>query len=257
MTAQWLVVTGGARGIGATIARVAAKEGYDVAIWDADLATAQETAAQIGGTVVATEVDVADEASVEAAFAAMGECPAAVVSNAGIVRFGPLLALSVADWEQALRVNLMGAFVVGRTFARLVEPGSPASLVNIASINGIAAAPFAGAYSASKAGIVMLTQQMALEWAPRGIRVNCVAPGLIDAGMSEPIYEDAEVRALRQSKVPLNRLGSAEEVASAVMFLVGSGSAYITGQTIVVDGGITISALGSLSRPASVDSVGT
>lgn len=257
MTTKWLVVTGGARGIGACIARVAAKEGYAVAIWDADLETAEATAAQIGGAAVATRVDVADQASVEAAFAAMPERPVSVVSNAGIVRFGPLLGLEVSDWEQALRVNLTGMFVVGRSFARLVEPGSPASLVNIASINGIAAAPFAGAYSASKAGIVMLTQQMALEWASRGIRVNCVAPGLIDAGMSEPIYEDLEVRELRQSKVPLNRLGSAEEVASAVMFLVGDSSAYITGQTVVVDGGITIAALGSLSRPASVDSVGT
>ena len=257
MATKWLVVTGGARGIGATIARVAAKEDYAVAIWDADLATARSTAEQIGGNVVATEVDVADEASVVAAFDALPERPTSVVSNAGIVRFGPLLGLEVADWEAALRVNLTGMFVVGRSFARLVDPAAPASIVNIASINGIAAAPFAGAYSASKAGIVMLTQQMALEWAPLGVRVNCVAPGLIDAGMSEPIYEDAEVRALRQGKVPMNRLGSAEEVASAVMFLVGESSAYITGQTVVVDGGITISALGSLSRPASVDSVGT
>ncbi|MHA3703693.1 SDR family NAD(P)-dependent oxidoreductase [Jatrophihabitans sp. YIM 134969] len=257
MATKWLVVTGGARGIGATIARVAAKEGYAVAIWDADLATARSTAEQIGGNTVATEVDVADEASVVAAFDAMPERPTSVVSNAGIVRFGPLLGLEVADWEAALRVNLTGMFVVGRSFARVVDPAAQASIVNIASINGIAAAPFAGAYSASKAGIVMLTQQMALEWAPLGVRVNCVAPGLIDAGMSEPIYEDAEVRALRQGKVPMNRLGSAEEVASAVMFLAGEASAYITGQTVVVDGGITISALGSLSRPASVDSVGT
>jgi NAD(P)-dependent dehydrogenase (short-subunit alcohol dehydrogenase family) len=257
MADKWLVVTGGARGIGAAIARSAAKEGYAVAIWDADVATARATAAQIGGSATATEVDVSDETGVAAAFAALPERPAAVVSNAGIVRFGPLLGLEVTDWEEALRVNLTGMFVVGRNFARLVDSDGPASLVNIASVNGIAAAPFAGAYSASKAGIVMLTQQMALEWAPRGVRVNCVAPGLIDAGMSEPIYLDPEVRELRQSKVPMQRLGTAEEVATAVMFLVGDTAAYITGQTVVVDGGITISALGSLSRPASVDSVGT
>jgi NAD(P)-dependent dehydrogenase (short-subunit alcohol dehydrogenase family) len=130
------------------------------------------------------------------------------------------------------------------------------SIVNIASINGVAAAPFAGGYSSSKAGLIMLTQQMALEFATYGIRVNAVAPGLIDAGMSEPIYADEEVRKLRTSRVPLNRLGTAEDIASAVMYVIGDSASYLTGQTIVVDGGITTATLNALARPASVDSVG-
>lgn len=256
MAGKWLVVTGGAHGIGAMIAGFAAREGFSVGVWDTDLQAAQATAAQVGNGSVAAEVDVTDEAAVVAAFAAMPEVPAAVVNNAGIVRFGPLLALSRSDWEAALTVNLTGTFIVGRSFARLVEPERGGCIVNIASINGIAAAPFAGGYSASKAGVVMLTQQMSLEWAPLGLRVNCVAPGLIDAGMSKPIYQDQQVRELREGKVPMHRLGTAEDVASAVMFLVSGGASYLTGQTIAVDGGITVSALGSLARPASVDSVG-
>jgi NAD(P)-dependent dehydrogenase (short-subunit alcohol dehydrogenase family) len=255
MTANWLVVTGGARGIGAMIARFAARDGYSVAVWDNDIIAARATAAEIGGATLAVEVDVSDPVSVEAAFDTMPEVPVAVINNAGIVRFGPLLGLTPADWDQALKVNLTGTFLVSRAYAtRIPEAGG--CIVNIASINGIAAAPFAGAYSASKAGILMLTQQMALEWAPLQMRVNAVAPGLIDAGMSEPIYNDAEIRELRQSKVPMNRLGRAEEVAAAVMFLVSDAASYITGQTISVDGGITVATLGSLSRPASVDSVG-
>jgi NAD(P)-dependent dehydrogenase (short-subunit alcohol dehydrogenase family) len=129
-------------------------------------------------------------------------------------------------------------------------------VVNISSINGVAAAPMVGSYSAAKAGLVMLTQQMALEWAGYGIRVNAVAPGLIDAGMSEPIYADPVVRQQRTGRVPLQRLGQPEDVAAAVMYLVSDAAGYLTGQTIVVDGGITTATLGSLSRPASVDGVG-
>jgi NAD(P)-dependent dehydrogenase (short-subunit alcohol dehydrogenase family) len=256
MTTRWWVVTGGAHGIGATISRAAAEAGYGVGIWDTDLAAAGALAADLGPTAVPIQVDVTDEAAVEAAFDAMPDRPDAVVNNAGIVRFGPLLDLAVADWEQVLRVNLTGTFLVSRAFARRSSPALGGSIVNIASINGLAAAPNGGGYSASKAAVVMLTQQMALEWSGLGLRVNVVAPGLIDAGMSEPIYADAEVRDLRRGKVPMNRLGSAEEVAAAVLFLAGADAAYITGQTIAVDGGISVAALGSLSRPRSVDRVG-
>jgi NAD(P)-dependent dehydrogenase (short-subunit alcohol dehydrogenase family) len=254
---SWIVVTGAGRGIGATIAGHAAKQGYAVAVWDTDLGAAQQVATELGPQAVAAAVDVADADAVAAAFAALPEVPTSVVNNAGIVRFGPLLGLSVDDWDTVLRVNLTGTFIVSRAAAQLMGTVGGGSIVHIASINGLAAAPFAGAYSASKAGIVMLGQQMALEWSDLGVRVNTVAPGLIDAGMSEPIYGDPQVRELRQSRVPLNRLGSADDVAQTVMFLIGENATYITGQTIAVDGGISISALRGMSRPAAVDSVGT
>jgi NAD(P)-dependent dehydrogenase (short-subunit alcohol dehydrogenase family) len=130
------------------------------------------------------------------------------------------------------------------------------AIVNLASVNGVAAAPNAGSYSASKAGVIRLSEHQAMEWAPLGIRVNCVAPGLIDAGMSDAIYADPEVRRLRQARVPLGRLGSAEDVADTVLFLASEKAAYITGQVIAVDGGLIKSTLASLPRPKTVDSVG-
>jgi NAD(P)-dependent dehydrogenase (short-subunit alcohol dehydrogenase family) len=129
-------------------------------------------------------------------------------------------------------------------------------VVNVTSMNGVAAGPNAGAYGSSKAGVALLTSQMALEWGPSGIRVNAVAPGLIDAGMSEPIYADPEVRAARESKVPLGRLGVASDITDVVLFLASDRAAYIHGQNIVVDGGVTGSVIAHLPRPAAVDSVG-
>jgi NAD(P)-dependent dehydrogenase (short-subunit alcohol dehydrogenase family) len=253
---SWVVITGAGRGIGATIAEHVARAGYRVALWDVDRRAAEAVAGRIGEGAVACEVDVTDEAAVSRGLERLPDIPGAVVNNAGIVRFGPLLDLSLRDWEQALRVNLTGSFIVARAAARMMATVGAGSIVNIASINGLSAAPFSGSYSASKAAVVMLSQQMALEWAGAGIRVNCVAPGLIDAGMSEPIYDDPQVRELRQARVPLEKLGSADDVAVAVLYFISDRAAYVTGQTLAVDGGISISALRALARPASVDSVG-
>ena len=252
---SWAVVTGAARGIGAVIARHSVKEGYRVAIWDVDHAAAEAVAAELGDAA-AFAVDVADESSVEAGFDALPEPPALVVNNAGRVRFGPLLTLSVPDWEAVLATNLTGTFLVSRGAARRMADAGGGCIVNISSVNGIAAAPNAGAYTSTKAAILMLTEQMALEWASSGVRVNAVAPGLILAGMSDPIYADPQTRALRQSKVPLGMLGTADDVASAVLFLASQKAAYITGQTLAVDGGLTKAAMLGLARPRSVDSVG-
>jgi NAD(P)-dependent dehydrogenase (short-subunit alcohol dehydrogenase family) len=251
---KWAVVTGAGNGIGAVIARFAVKAGYRVAAWDIDGVAAAAVAADIGA--VASTVDVADEVSVQAAVDALPEAPQLLVNCAGLVRFGPLLELSLADWELALRVNVTGTFVVGRAVARRMAAAGGGAIVNLASINGIAAAPNAGAYSTTKAGVAMLSEHMAMEWSGLGIRVNTVAPGLINAGMSDAIYADPEVRRLRESRVPLGRLGSAEDVAETVLFLGSEKASYITGQLIAVDGGITKGALLGLARPKSVDSVG-
>ncbi len=253
---SWAVVTGAARGIGAVIARHAVREGYRVAVWDVDRDAAEAVAVELGSAAAAFGVDVADEASVEAGFDALPGPPALVVNNAGRVRFGPLLTLSVEDWEAVLATNLTGTFLVSRAAARRMAEAGGGCIVSISSVNGIAAAPNAGAYTSTKAAILMLTEQMALEWAPSGVRVNAVAPGLILAGMSDPIYADPEIRRLRESKVPLGRLGTADDVASAVLFLASEKAAYITGQTLAVDGGLTKAAMLGLARPKSVDSVG-
>ncbi|GEL21604.1 gluconate 5-dehydrogenase [Pseudonocardia sulfidoxydans NBRC 16205] len=249
------VVTGAGSGIGAVIARHAGKAGYRVACWDRDADAAAATASAIGDAATARRVDVTSEDDVVAGFEALDGPPSLVVNNAGLVRFGPLATLSVADWKAVLDVNLTGTFVVAREGANRMG-GAGGAVVNISSVNGIAAAPNGGAYTATKAAVIKLTEQMALEWAGSGVRVNCVAPGLINAGMSDAIYADPEIRRLRQGQVPLGELGTAEQVADAVMFLASPGAAYVTGQTIAVDGGITVAALARMARPKSVDSVG-
>ncbi len=254
MATKWAVVTGAGNGIGAVIARFAVRAGYRVAAWDIDGDAVAAAAAEIGA--VASTVDVADEASVQAAVDALPEAPKLLVNSAGVVRFGPLLDLSPADWDFAVRVNLTGTFVVGRTVARRMARAGGGAIVNLASINGIASAPNAGAYTATKAGVAMLGEQMAMEWSGLGIRVNTVAPGLIDAGMSNAIHADPEARRRREARVPLGRLGSAADVAETVLFLGSDKASYVTGQLIAVDGGITKGALLGLARPKSVDSVG-
>jgi NAD(P)-dependent dehydrogenase (short-subunit alcohol dehydrogenase family) len=249
----WAVVTGGGSGIGAVIAQAAVKEGFEVSAWDIDAGRLTDLAGRVSG-ITPQHLDVTDEDAVMAAFEVLPEPPALVVNNAGMVRFGPLLDLPVADWEAALRTNLTGTFVVSRSAARLMAGTGSGCIVNLASINGVAVAPNAGAYTSSKAAIIRLSEQMALEWSGYGIRVNTVSPGLIDAGMSEPIYADPEARRQRTAHVPTGRLGTAEDVADAVMFLASPRASYITGQNIVVDGGITKATLAGLSRPASVSS---
>jgi len=252
-----MLVTGGARGLGAAIAAAACDAGYRVASLDtAEHATAEHDTAEPASAVAHFVGSVADPASVEATLDAFG-VPDVVVNNAGIVRFGPLIDLGLDDWRAVLEVNLTGAFVVARAVARRwIHTGHAGSIVNITSMNGVAAGPNAGAYGAAKSGLGLLTSQMALEWGGAGVRVNAVAPGLIDAGMSTPIYADPDIREARSSKVPLGRLGQAAEVASAVLFLASDAASYITGQILVVDGGVTGSIIGHLPRPSAVDTVG-
>lgn len=273
-TVRQAVVTGAGGGIGRAIALAAATAGYRVGVLDHDAALAVAVAGAINerpnghadgnGASAGPErqavplvADVADEAAVEIALDAFGAVPDLWVNNAGIVRFGPLLDQSLPDWRSVVDVNLTGTFVGARAAARrMVAAGVPGSIVNITSMNGVAPGPNAGAYGATKAAVALLTAQMALEWGPKGIRVNAVAPGLIDAGMSEPIYADPEFRELRGSKVPLGRLGTADDVAAAVLFLASPSAAYVTGQNLLVDGGVTSNIIGQLPRPEAVDRVG-
>lgn len=245
-----LLVTGAGHGIGAHIARRAAEAGYRVGALD--IAFPQS----LGADIVHLEASVADADAIDAALDRFGPVDA-VVNNAGIVRFGPLLNLDVADWRAVVDVNLTGTFIVARAAARRwIDRGQPGAIVNITSINGVAAGPNGGAYGPSKAAVALMTSQMAIEWGPHNIRVNAVAPGLIDAGMSEPLYADPATRQARSSKVPLGRLGSADDIASMVLFLVSPQASYVTGQNIVVDGGVVGSVIAHLPRPASVDGVG-
>lgn len=249
-----VLVTGAAGGLGADIAAAASADGYRVALIDVNPAVI-ETAARIAHATgyVASTTDADAIAGVLDAFGT----PDGVVNNAGIVRFGPLLDQSLDQWRSVVEVNLTGTFTVARAVAkRLVAEGRRGAMVNITSMNGVMPGPNAGAYAATKSGISMLTKQMAVEWGAHGLRVNAVAPGLIDGGMSGPIYADPEIRRLRESRVPLGRLGRTDDVSRAVLWLLSDAAEYITGEEILVDGGVTISVIAGLPRPQSVDAVG-
>jgi NAD(P)-dependent dehydrogenase (short-subunit alcohol dehydrogenase family) len=250
-----LLVTGAARGLGRRIAERAVEDGYRVVAVDVSFPE-RDDSSRLSSGIKEVVGSVADEEFAARVVADFGPIDV-LVNNAGIVRFGPLLDIDSDAFRAVVDVNLVGTFLMSREAARAwAAAGRPGRIVNITSMNGVAAGPNAGAYGSTKAGVALLTSQMALEWGPLGIRVNAVAPGLIDAGMSEPIYADPSTRQARESKVPLRRLGTADDIASVVMFLASPDASYIHGQNIVVDGGVTGSVIAHLPRPASVDSVG-
>ncbi|MGI9598431.1 MAG: SDR family NAD(P)-dependent oxidoreductase, partial [Acidimicrobiales bacterium] len=224
---------------------------YRVGVFDVDRDRAEAVARSLPDAI-ALPGSVTSTAEVEAALDRFGAAPAAFVNNAGIVRFGPLTDIDEDEWRAVLETNLTGTFLAGRAAARRMMAAGGGSIINIASINGVLPGINGGPYPASKAGIAMLTSQMALEWGPSGVRVNSVAPGLIDGGMGSEILADEETRRGRTALVPLGRLGSVEDVADAVLFLASDRSSYLNGTQLVVDGGIVQTALANLPRPAAI-----
>lgn len=240
------IVTGAAGGIGSSICRRLELEGFQVARVD------------VSGPDIDLALDITDASAVDKAIAALDNTPDVVVNNAGIVRFGPLLTISHADFRSVVDVNLIGTFNVARAAAvRMIADGTAGTIINITSMNGVAPGPNGGSYGATKSAVALLTQQMAIEWGTHGIRVNAIAPGLINAGMGAPIYADPQARAAREGAVPLGRLGSGDDIANVVAFLCSPDASYITGQNLLVDGGVTMSVISRLPRPQSVDSVGS
>jgi NAD(P)-dependent dehydrogenase (short-subunit alcohol dehydrogenase family) len=241
------IVTGAAGDIGAAIARVLAEAGYKVGMLDLDEARVRAATSTVPGAVPLV-ASVTDEVSVEAALDAFGAIPDLVVNNAGIVRFGYLIDQPLEEFKRVMEVDLVGVFIVARACARRMVPRGSGAIVNITSIGGMATGTNAGAYPAAKAGVAKLTEQMALEWGPQGIRVNAIAPGFIDGGMSAEFFKDPKIRARRGNAVPLRRLGTPEDVARAVLFLGSDAAAYISGQHLAVDGGVVNSVLQQLPR---------
>ncbi|MCP5181232.1 MAG: SDR family oxidoreductase [Pseudomonadales bacterium] len=241
-----MLVTGAARGLGADIARLASARGYRVGMVDRDAEELHALAAEVPNST-ALAADVTDEAAVEGCLERFGTVDV-LVNNAGILRTGPLIDHSLDDFRLVLDVNLVSLFIVGRAVARRMRAQGGGAIVNMSSVNGIHPSLNAGAYVAAKAGVIGLTQQMAIEWGEFGIRVNAVAPGFIDAGMSSPFYAAKAVRERRGNAVPVRRLGSARDVAESVLFLVSEAAAYVSGQTLAVDGGLINSVLAQLPR---------
>lgn len=240
------LITGAAHGLGACMAEHAARHGYRVGVLDLNLAEARAVADRIEG--VALAADVTDPEQVEKAVERLGETPKLLINNAGILRTGPLLDHAVDDFRRVVQVNLVSVFIVSQIVAGRMKDNGGGAIVNLASINAINPSTLCGAYAAAKAGVVCLTQQMSMEWGEYGIRVNSMAPGFIDAGMSAPFFRNPAIRELRGNAVPLGRLGSADDVAECAMFLASDAAAYITGQNIAIDGGVINSVLMQLPR---------
>jgi 3-oxoacyl-[acyl-carrier protein] reductase len=234
-------VTGSTRGIGLAIARSLYAAGAKVAIVGRDRAKAHAVAGELGERAVGVSCDVARADEVETAVAgvenALGPIDI-VVNNAGLTRDNILLRLTDADWETVLDANLKGAFHVTRASIKGMMKRRAGRIVNITSIVGLTGNKGQANYAASKAGLIGFTKSVAKEYASRGILANCVAPGFIETDMTAALPEAA--RATLLQGIALGRLGRPEDVAGAVLFLASDLSGYVTGQVLVVDGGMVI-----------------
>jgi NAD(P)-dependent dehydrogenase (short-subunit alcohol dehydrogenase family) len=242
------LVTGAARGIGLATAKRFLAEGWRVALLDIDGDNLTRAMAAIGrpDATLALTCDVSDPAQVERAFAAhvarFGRLDA-LVNNAGIAIFGPILDTTFADWQRVLAVNLNGPFLMTQRAAPLMRDNGGGAIVNITSISGLRASTLRVAYGTSKAGLAHLTKQQAAELASLGIRVNAVAPGPVDTAMAKAVHTP-EIRADYHDHMPLNRYGLEEELAEAIFFLCSERASYITGQVLAVDGGFDSTGIG-------------
>ena len=248
------VVTGAGSGIGRSVAHALAREGARVALVDRNADALDDAAAEIeraGGECLAFRCDVSKEAEVEDAArdvrSRLGTADI-LVNNAGMIRAGGIAELSVADWDAVVGVNLTGFFLCARAFGRQMREVGRGSIVNMASIASTLPTPFAGAYSVTKAGVAMLSRQLAVEWGPAGVRSNAVCPGMILTELSRSMYESPGVEEARCATIPSRRIGRPEDIAEAVVFLASDRSAYINGAEITVDGGFTRNLLSLVPR---------
>jgi NAD(P)-dependent dehydrogenase (short-subunit alcohol dehydrogenase family) len=242
------LVTGAARGIGLATARRFLAEGWRVALLDIETELLQKAVASLANAdnTLALHCDVSDAAQVGGALDKVAKRFGrldALINNAGVAVFAPLLETSDADWSRILAVNLTGPFICTKAAVPLLREAGNGAVVNITSISAVRASTLRSAYGTSKAGLAHLTKQLAVELASLGIRVNGVAPGPVDTAMAKAVHT-AEIRADYHDAIPLNRYGLEEELAEAIFFLSSDRSSYITGQILAVDGGFDAAGIG-------------
>ena len=247
-TPRVALVTGAARGIGLAIAEKFLAARYAVALLDIDAATLAATAERLKEHPAALPIvcDVSDPDAVEAAVAQVvarfGRLDV-LVNNAGIAIFAPVLETTFEEWTRVLATNLNGPFLCTQACAPVMLRTGGGSVVNIASISGLRASTLRVAYGTSKAAVIHLTKQQAVELGTVGIRVNCVAPGPVETAMAQQVHS-ADIRTSYHDAIPLNRYGTADEIADAVLFLSSDAARFVNGQTLAVDGGFDASGVG-------------
>ena len=249
------VVNGAASGIGASIASALAESGAHVVLLDRNLQgceALQHTLNAYTGRTLSIACDIADELQVKAAAERVaqefGGCDA-LVNAAGILRAANLADIELADWNTLLSVNLNGYLLCAREFGRQMREAGTGSIVHISSISAQIPQPYSGAYSPSKAAVEALSKQLAVEWGPYGIRSNCVAPGMIRTALTAAYYDHPGITEAREAFTATQRIGTPEDIANAVLFLLSERSSYISGTEVDVNGGLSCMLMGKIPRP--------
>jgi NAD(P)-dependent dehydrogenase (short-subunit alcohol dehydrogenase family) len=250
LTGRTALVTGAGTGLGRQFALTLAGAGADVVLAARRREKLEETADEIAalklGRALCVDMDVTDRGSIQAAFdeATAGlALPSIVINNAGISREAFALQFPESDWDAVLDTNLKGVFLVAQAAGqRLVQADATGSIVNIASILGRRVTHMLSAYSAAKAGVIRLTESLALEWSRHGIRVNAIAPGFFVTDINREFFDTADSEKMLR-RIPMRRPGETHELAGAMLLLASDAGSYMTGSTITVDGGHVCSSL--------------
>jgi NAD(P)-dependent dehydrogenase (short-subunit alcohol dehydrogenase family) len=241
------LVTGASYGIGAATAIGLAEDGFDLAVTDQrsdDLADTLDRIGQTGMRAVPIALDIRSQESIDqalrAALAAFGQLDV-LVNNAGVPSLGkPAVDITRAEWDSVIAVNLTGTFFMSQAMGRcLIAAGRPGAIISVASTHGLVGLAGASAYGIAKAGVSHMAKMLAIEWAAHGIRVNAVAPGTTETKTRAPRLSDPDYRKRMLGRIPAGRFGTVEEMAAAIRYLASPQAAYVTGHTLVLDGGLT------------------